>query len=115
MASPTPLRVCRSARICCAHFLCEELEPYFGYDNTTRTTDRKVFFFTLVDINCARSLNERKVDLKPIACKLQRGLADCIGRQDRRQPSIWPLYRQISLLARSDPVYAFSSRCQGIR
>jgi hypothetical protein len=35
-----------------------------------------------------------------------------IGGEDRRQPSIWPLNRQVFLLDRSMPVYAFSCKCQ---
>lgn len=66
--------VCHSARICWAHFLCDELQRYFGYESATRSTNQKVFFFTLVEVSCARSLDEREISLKPIARKLQRGL-----------------------------------------
>ncbi|WP_157643023.1 hypothetical protein [Bradyrhizobium sp. WSM4349] len=73
--------VCLSARTCWAHFLCGELERYFAYNNATRATNQKVFFFTLVDISCARSRDERKIALKPIIRKLERGLKgrDFIG------------------------------------
>jgi hypothetical protein len=66
--------VCHSARICWAHFLCDELGRYFSYDDATKTTNKRVFFFTLVDVGCARSLDEHKVDLNPIARKLSKGL-----------------------------------------
>ncbi|WP_445220464.1 hypothetical protein ACKWRH_10600 [Bradyrhizobium sp. Pa8] len=73
--------VCHSARICWAHFLCDELERYFAYGSATRATNQKVFFFTLADIGCARSLDQLKVNLKPIAQKLRKGLRgyDFIG------------------------------------
>ena len=57
--------VCHSARNCWAHFLCDELEKYFAYDSVSRVTNQRVFFFTLVDIECARSLDQLKVDLNP--------------------------------------------------
>ncbi len=41
-------------------------------------------------------------------------VAGCIGRQDRRQPSVWPLDRQGFLLDWSGPVYAFSCEGQGM-
>lgn len=66
--------VCHSARAVWAHFVCEELERHFSYDSATGEINKKVFFFTLVDIGCARSLNEHKVDLRPIARKLRKGL-----------------------------------------
>src|ERR1700694_5691120 len=37
-----------------------------------------------------------------------------VGREDRRQPSVWPLDRQDFLLEWSRPVYAFSCQGQGI-
>src|SRR5260221_14789231 len=37
-----------------------------------------------------------------------------VGREDRRQPSVWPLDRQGFLLEWSRPVYAFSCQGQGI-
>lgn len=66
--------VCYSARVCWAYFLCDELERYFEYDCASRTTNKKVFFFTLVDVSCARSLDERKIELRPILKRLGQGL-----------------------------------------
>ena len=40
-------------------------------------------------------------------------VADCIGREDRRQPSVWPLDRQGFLLDWSQLVYASSCEGQG--
>jgi hypothetical protein len=38
----------------------------------------------------------------------------CIGREDRRQPPVWPLDCQGFLLDWSRPVYAFSCERQGM-
>jgi hypothetical protein len=69
--------VCRAARLWWAQFLCEELASYLKYDPVSRNVDRDIFFFTLVDIQCARPSNRTKVDLKPIVRRLRRGLRDC--------------------------------------
>jgi hypothetical protein len=41
-------------------------------------------------------------------------VAGCIRREDRRQPSVWPIDRQSFLLDWLRPVYAFSSEGQGM-
>jgi hypothetical protein len=69
--------VCRSARLCWAYFLCEELASHLKYDVVDRNVDQPVFLVTLVDIKCARPSNRFRVDLRPIVRRLQKGLRDC--------------------------------------
>ncbi|MBR0939246.1 hypothetical protein [Bradyrhizobium jicamae] len=73
--------VCQSARLCWAHYLCQELADHFDYDASDRTINQPVFLFTLVDISCARSSDELDVDLRPMIRHLRKGLRnrDYIG------------------------------------
>src|SRR4029079_6884487 len=41
-------------------------------------------------------------------------VANCVGREERRQPSVWQLDRQGFLPDWSRPVYALSCECQGM-
>ena len=66
--------VCHLARLCWAHFLCQELADHFGYDVLTRTINQDVHLFTLVDVKCVRPSGQQRVDLDPIVRQLRKGL-----------------------------------------
>ncbi|MHC2395049.1 hypothetical protein ACVMFA_007380 [Bradyrhizobium liaoningense] len=68
--------VCHSARLCWARFLSRELACRFHYDVKTGAINGKVYFFTLVDVGCRRSVDEFEMDLKPIIRKLRSGIRD---------------------------------------
>lgn len=71
----------RSARLCWAHFLCDELANHFKYSDVHRSINQPVFLFTLVDISCAIPSDEFQVDLAPMVQRLRKGLRhrDYIG------------------------------------